>query len=281
MGYTVSYQNNATQPYTKMTSGQKTVKPWGGRFTESTDSFVEYFTESVSFDKRLYHHDITGSIAHVRMLARVGVLPENECGQIVAGLEAIEKDIDAGLFEWRTALEDVHMNIETALVERIGEVGKKLHTGRSRNDQVATDLRLYLRDETALVRILLLEVMRVLVDLADQEAQTIMPGFTHMQAAQPVTFGHHMMAWYEMLLRDVQRLDDCRHRINVMPLGSAALAGTVFPIDRHYTAELLGFEAVCRNSLDAVSDRDFVIEFCAVAALIMMHLSRFSEELIL
>ena len=281
MGYTVSYQNNATQPYTKMTSGQKTVKPWGGRFTESTDSFVENFTESVSFDKRLYHHDITGSIAHVRMLARVGVLPENECGQIVAGLEAIEKDIDAGLFEWRTALEDVHMNIETALVERIGEVGKKLHTGRSRNDQVATDLRLYLRDETAVVRILLLEVMRVLVDLADQEAQTIMPGFTHMQAAQPVTFGHHMMAWYEMLLRDVQRLDDCRQRINVMPLGSAALAGTVFPIDRHYTAELLGFEAVCRNSLDAVSDRDFVIEFCAVAALIMMHLSRFSEELIL
>ena len=264
-----------------MTSRQPTVKPWGGRFSAATDSFVETFTESVSFDRRLYHHDIMGSIAHTRMLAKVGVIAAAEGECIVAGLEGIERDIEAGAFEWKIALEDVHMNIESALVERIGEVGKKLHTGRSRNDQVATDLRLYLRDETATLRAQLLAVMQALVDLADREAATIMPGFTHMQAAQPVTFGHHMLAWYEMLRRDFERLNECRRRINVMPLGSAALAGTVYPIDREYAAGLLGFAEVSRNSLDAVSDRDFVIEFCAVAALIMMHLSRFSEELIL
>ncbi len=264
-----------------MTSRQPTVKPWGGRFSAATDSFVETFTESVSFDRRLYRHDIMGSIAHVRMLAKVGVIAAAECDQIVAGLEGIEGDIETGKFEWKTALEDVHMNIETALVERIGEVGKKLHTGRSRNDQAATDLRLYLRDETATLRARVIEVMQALVNLADQEAATIMPGFTHMQAAQPVTFGHHMLAWYEMLRRDFDRLNECRRRIDVMPLGSAALAGTVYPIDREYAAGLLGFAEISRNSLDAVSDRDFVIEFCAVAALIMMHLSRFSEELIL
>ncbi|MFQ5660992.1 MAG: argininosuccinate lyase [Gammaproteobacteria bacterium] len=264
-----------------MASKQTTVKPWGGRFSEATDSFVETFTQSVSFDQRLYHYDIMGSMAHVRMLAHTGVLSEMESQQIIQGLESIEADIAADNFSWRTALEDVHMNIEMALVERIGEVGKKLHTGRSRNDQVATDLRLYLRDEVDAVYGQIAEVMTALLDVAEREAETVMPGFTHLQTAQPVTFGHHMLAWYEMLQRDARRLRDCRNRINVMPLGSAALAGTGFPIDRHYTAELLGFDEVSRNSLDAVSDRDFAVEFCSVAAMIMMHLSRFSEELVL
>lgn len=256
-------------------------KPWAGRFTENTDQFVEQFTESVSFDQRLFRHDIMGSIAHVRMLAHVGVLNDAESGQIIHGLEQIQGDIEAGTFQWREELEDVHMNIESALVERIGETGKKLHTGRSRNDQVATDLRLYLRDEVDAIRVRLRELMLLLVDLAEREADSIMPGFTHMQAAQPVTFGHHMLAWCAMLQRDEARMVDCRRRINVLPLGSAALAGTGFPVDREYTAGLLGFDAVARNSLDAVSDRDFVIEFCSTAALIMMHLSRFSEELVL
>jgi len=264
-----------------MTSKQKTVKPWGGRFTQTTDEFVEKFTQSVSFDQRLFHHDIMGSIAHVRMLAKVDVISGGECTQIIDGLESIEADILAGDFNWRSELEDVHMNIETALVERIGDVGKKLHTGRSRNDQVATSLRLYLRDETKLIHNQLLELMAALLDVAERETDTIMPGYTHLQAAQPVTFGHHMLAWYEMLLRDIQRIHDCSLRINVMPLGSAALAGTSFPIDRHYVAGLLDFDELGRNSLDAVSDRDFAIEFCAAGALVMMHLSRFSEELVL
>ena len=265
----------------KMTSKQTTVKPWGGRFSKATDSFVEAFTQSVSFDQRLYHYDIMGSIAHVRMLAHVSVLSEADSQKIVQGLQAIEVDIDAGKFNWRPELEDVHMNIEMALVDRIGEVAKKLHTGRSRNDQVATDLRLYLRDEVTAICAQLVDVMMALLDMAEREAETVMPGFTHLQVAQPVTFGHHILAWYEMLQRDHQRLLDCRRRINVMPLGSAALAGTSFPIDRYYAAELLGFDEVSRNSLDAVSDRDFAIEFCAAAALIMMHLSSFSEELVL
>ena len=264
-----------------MTSKQTTVKPWGGRFTSATDTFVEKFTESISFDQRLYHHDIMGSIAHVRMLVHVAVLTDSEGQQIIQGLEDINSEIVTAEFSWRRELEDVHMNIETALVEKIGDVGKKLHTGRSRNDQVATDIRLYLRDEVDEIHTQLIVVMTALVELASQEAESIMPGFTHMQAAQPVTFGHHMLAWFEMLQRDLQRLQDCRKRINVMPLGSAALAGTSFPIDRQYTAQLLGFDGVCQNSLDAVSDRDFQIEFCALAALIMMHLSRFSEELVL
>lgn len=264
-----------------MTSKHTPVKPWGGRFSEPTDSFVEAFTESVSFDQRLYSYDIEGSIAHTRMLAHVGILDAAEAEAIINGLQAIEADIEAGNFEWQLQFEDVHMNIESALVQGIGEVGKKLHTARSRNDQVATDLRLYLRDAVDNISARLVDVMTVLSELADQEAGTIMPGFTHMQSAQPVTFGHHMLAWFEMLKRDHQRLHDCRRRINVMPLGSAALAGTGFPIDRHYTASLLGFEEISLNSLDAVSDRDFVIEFCAAAAMIMMHLSRFSEELVL
>ena len=215
------------------------------------------------------------------MLARVGVLSREESDQIIEGLESIEADIVQGSFEWEIALEDVHMNIETALVTRIGDVGKKLHTGRSRNDQIATDIRLYLRDEVTEIQSLLVKLMSTLLDLAEREAETIMPGFTHMQTAQPVTFGHHMLAWFEMLYRDSQRLVDCHGRINVMPLGSAALAGTSYPIDRQYTAELLNFPAVTNNSLDAVSDRDFAIEFSSCAALIMMHLSRFSEELVI
>ena len=264
-----------------MATENKTEKPWGGRFTEATDRFVEEFTQSVSFDQRLAPFDIQGSIAHVAMLARAGVLEEAECEQITDGLNAILAEIEAGGFTWRQELEDVHMNIEAALVERVGEVGKKVHTGRSRNDQVATDLRLYLRAETGHIRSLLLQNMQALVTLAEQEAATLMPGYTHLQPAQPVTFGHHLLAWYEMLKRDRQRLGDCLERINVMPLGAAALAGTRYPIDRSLSAVLLGFPAVAENSLDAVSDRDFVIEFCAAAALVMLHLSRFSEELIL
>ncbi len=264
-----------------MATEKNTVKPWGGRFSEDTDRFVEEFTQSVSFDRRLAPYDIQGSIAHVAMLARVGVLTEDESGQISDGLSAILSEIEAGKFTWRQELEDVHMNIEAALVERVGEVGKKVHTGRSRNDQVATDLRLFLRAEVENTRSLLLRNMDALVTLAEAEAATLMPGYTHLQAAQPITFGHHILAWYEMLKRDRQRLGDCLERINVLPLGAAALAGTRFPIDRSVSADLLGFSALAGNSLDAVSDRDFIIEFCAAAALVMLHLSRFSEELIL
>lgn len=264
-----------------MTSKQTTVKPWGGRFSESTDSFVESFTESVSYDQRLAMHDIAGSLAHVAMLAHVGVLTAEEKEQISAGLEVVQADIEAGKLAWKSELEDVHMNIESALVEKIGEVGKKLHTGRSRNDQIATDIRLYLRDVSDELNEQLKGLMQVIVDLAEQHSATIMPGFTHLQAAQPVTFGHHMLAWFEMLKRDQQRLKDCRARINVMPLGSAALAGTSFPIDREFTAKLLGFDGITANSLDSVSDRDFIIEFSSMASLVMMHLSRFSEELVL
>ncbi len=262
-------------------SATPTVKPWGGRFDEPTDAFVEEFTASVGFDRRLYRHDIQGSIAHARMLAHVGVLSEQECALIVGGLERIAGDIEAGRFEWSTALEDVHMNIEARLVAAIGDVGKKLHTGRSRNDQVATDIRLYLREEIDAIQAELERLMQALLGIAEGEADTVMPGFTHLQAAQPISFGHHMLAWFEMLFRDRQRLADCRRRVNVLPLGAAALAGTSYPIDRAYTAELLGFEAIAENSLDAVSDRDFAIEFNAAGALIMMHLSRFSEELVL
>ncbi|MDY6991208.1 MAG: argininosuccinate lyase [Pseudomonadota bacterium] len=256
-------------------------KPWSGRFNAPTDLFVEAFTASVNFDNRLYTYDIQGSIAHAQMLAHVGILTADECTQIVNGLTAIEQEIAQGQFNWSVALEDVHMNIETRLTEKIGAVGKKLHTARSRNDQVATDLRLYLRHEIDEVSAQLIQLIRTLAQLAEQEAETIMPGFTHLQTAQPITFGHHLLAWCEMLLRDKARLHDCRQRVNSLPLGAGALAGTSYPLDRHYSAQLLGFETVAENSLDAVSDRDFVIEFSAAAALIMMHLSRFSEELIL
>lgn len=256
-------------------------KPWGGRFTAKTNEFVERFTASISFDKRLYRHDISGSIAHARMLAHVDVLTDAECKIIVEGLEDILGDIERHDFAWSVSLEDVHMNIEVRLTERVGDVGKKLHTGRSRNDQVATDIRLYLREETDALCDGLLALQSTLLDLAERETDTIMPGFTHLQTAQPVTFGHHMLAWFEMIERDRQRFIDARKRINIMPLGAAALAGTSYPIDRAYTARLLGFDGVCENSLDAVSDRDFAIEFNAHAALLMMHLSRFSEELVL
>lgn len=256
-------------------------KLWGGRFTEATDAFVEAFTASVTFDKRMAEQDINGSIAHATMLAAVGVLTDAEKQQIISGLEQIRSEIRAGTFAWSIKLEDVHMNIEARLTDRIGITGKKLHTGRSRNDQVATDIRLYLRDA---IDAILQEITRLqtgLVNLAEREADTIMPGFTHLQTAQPVTFGHHMLAWNEMLFRDYERMVDCRKRVNRMPLGSAALAGTTYPIDRTITAKLLGFEAICENSLDGVSDRDFAIEFAAASALIMTHLSRFSEELVL
>lgn len=256
-------------------------KLWAGRFTQATDRFVEAFTASVGFDRRLYRHDIAGSIAHAQMLARVGVLSTAECEAIVAGLKAIEAEIDSGAFTWRVELEDVHMNIESVLTARIGEAGKKLHTGRSRNDQVATTLRLYVRDAIDELTRAIVALQSALLDLAAREAATVMPGFTHLQIAQPVTFGHHLLAWFEMLQRDRARLRDCRGRVNVMPLGSAALAGTGFPIDRAFTAKLLGFDAPSENSLDSVSDRDFAIELVAALALTMTHLSRFSEEIIL
>ncbi len=262
-------------------SNEKTNQSWGGRFSEPVDAFVARFTASVDFDQRLYRHDIMGSIAHATMLAKVGVLTVDERDTVIAGLQSIEKEIENGQFVWSTELEDVHMNIEACLTEQVGIVGKKLHTGRSRNDQVATDIRLWLRDEIDLILSELTRLQDGLLGLSEAYADTIMPGFTHLQTAQPVTFGHHMMAWFEMLSRDYERLLDCRKRTNRMPLGSAALAGTTYPIDRALTCELLGFEAISGNSLDGVSDRDFAIEFCAAASIAMMHLSRFSEELVL
>jgi len=260
-------------------SGSK--KLWGGRFSESTDAFVERFTASVDFDQRLYYHDIQGSKAHAAMLAAVGVIGPQEQQDIHRGLDEICQEIEAGQFQWSTALEDVHMNIEARLTEKIGITGKKLHTGRSRNDQIATDIRLYLRDEAMFIGAEIKRLISALVELAEREAATVMPGFTHLQTAQPVTFGHHLLAWVEMLKRDYGRLQDCRKRIGVMPLGAAALAGTTFPIDRNLTAAILGFDSISENSLDAVSDRDFAIEFCSFASVLMMHLSRFSEELVL
>lgn len=254
---------------------------WGGRFSEATDTFVQRFTASVSFDQRMYRQDIRGSMAHARMLQQAGILTADECDAIVNGLQAIQADIEAGNFAWSVELEDVHMNIESELTRRIGLTGKKLHTGRSRNDQVATDIRLYVRDEIDVIAAELTRLQSALLDIAEREADTIMPGFTHLQTAQPITFGHHLLAWYEMLDRDYSRLLDCRKRMNKSPLGAAALAGTSYPIDRHFTAEQLGFDAPTRNSLDSVSDRDFAIELAACGSLIMTHLSRFSEELIL
>ncbi len=264
-----------------MSQNDSTSTLWGGRFSEATDAFVQRFTASVDFDKRLYNHDITGSIAHATMLERVGVLSHDEKESIIQGLTEIGRQIDEGQFQWSVALEDVHMNIESALTAKIGIAGKKLHTGRSRNDQVATDVRLYLRDEIDVIAKELTRLQQGIVDLAQREADTIMPGFTHLQTAQPVTFGHHLMAWYEMLSRDYSRLIDCRRRMNQCPLGAAALAGTTYPIDREQTAHHLGFSQPTRNSLDSVSDRDFAIEFCSFAAILLTHLSRASEELIL
>jgi len=253
----------------------------GGRFSEAVDAFVERFTASIDFDKRLWRHDIQGSMAHANMLAEIGVLTDVECKAICNGLKTIEREIERGEFIWRIQDEDVHMNIEKRLTALIGEAGKKLHTGRSRNDQVATDIRLWLREAIEQILAQLGRLQQALLNKAEAEADCIMPGFTHLQTAQPVTFGHHLLAWFEMLCRDRERLIDCRRRVNRMPLGSAALAGTSYPIIREITAKLLGFEAICGNSLDAVADRDFAIEFCAAASLCLMHLSRFSEELVL
>jgi argininosuccinate lyase len=264
-----------------MRDQDSTSKLWGGRFSEGTDAFVQRFTASVDFDRRLYAHDIEGSLAHASMLRQCNILTQQELEQIQCGLEEIRQEIEAGDFAWSLELEDVHMNIEARLTEKIGLTGKKLHTGRSRNDQVATDIRLYLRQQIDIICAEITRLQLGLVKLAVAEADTIMPGFTHLQTAQPVSFGHHLLAWSAMLDRDYDRLRDCRRRMNQSPLGAAALAGTTYPIDRHHTAKLLGFEQPTENSLDSVSDRDFAIEFCAAASLIMTHLSRFSEELVL
>jgi argininosuccinate lyase len=256
-------------------------KLWGGRFTQPTDKFVEEFTASIEFDKRLYRQDIRGSIAHARMLGRQGIIPESDAESIVRGLQDILAKIEAGNFDFSVSLEDIHMNIEARLSEAIGEAGKRLHTGRSRNDQVALDVRLYLRDEISEICGYLDKLIDSLLFQAEENLGVIMPGYTHLQVAQPILFSHHMMAYVEMLRRDRGRMEDCRKRLNALPLGAGALAGTTFPIDREYVAELLDFPEVTRNSLDSVSDRDFTLEFMSASSILMMHLSRFSEELIL
>ena len=257
------------------------TKAWSGRFAEPVAELVKTYTASVNFDQRMAEADIQGSLAHAAMLNRCGVLSDGDLKAIRQGMDEILAEIRAGRFVWDEALEDVHMNIERRLTERIGDAGKRLHTGRSRNDQVATDIRLWLRGTIDVILARLGDLQTSLLDLADQHAKTVMPGFTHLQVAQPVTFGHHLLAYVEMLARDAERMADCRRRVNRLPLGAAALAGTTYPIQREYTAQLLGFDDVCQNSLDAVSDRDFAIEFCAASSLIMVHLSRLSEELIM
>jgi len=256
-------------------------KPWSGRFSEPVSDLVKRFTASVGFDQRLAEFDIDGSIAHARMLHAVGIIGAEDLAAIEGGLAQILGEIRAGSFNWSLDLEDVHLNIERRLTDLVGDAGKRLHTARSRNDQVATDIRLYLRAAIDHIIDQIRALQSALLDLADPHTGTVMPGFTHLQVAQPVTFGHHLMAYYEMLSRDAQRYVDCRKRVNRLPLGAAALAGTSYPIDRQMVAKALGFDGVCENSLDAVSDRDFAIEFCACAALTMTHLSRFCEELIL
>ena len=259
----------------------KTAKPWAGRFTEATNELVEEFTASIPYDWRLYPYDIAGSIAHATMLGKTGIITKKEADRIVRGLEAVLREIISGTFEFSIELEDIHMNIEDRLTRKIGSVGGKLHTARSRNDQVALDLRMYLRDEITEIHELLGSLQKVLVDLADQHKSVVLPGYTHIQRAQPVLFGHHLLAYYEMFERDRGRLEDCFKRVNIMPLGAGALAGTVLPIDRGFVAKQLGFAGIAENSMDAVSDRDFAIEFTAACAQIMMHLSRLSEELVL
>lgn len=255
-------------------------KAWSGRFHEPVSELVKQYTASITFDQRLAQCDIEGSLAHAQMLQQAGVLSEEDLNAIQQGMREILHEIATGKINWSVDLEDVHMNVEHLLTQKVGDAGKRLHTGRSRNDQVATDIRLWLREEIDRIVLLINDLQSALVDLAEKNAEVVMPGFTHMQVAQPVSFGHHMLAYVEMLGRDCERMQDCRHRVNRMPLGAAALAGTTFPINREVTARLLGFEAICQNSLDAVSDRDFAIEFTAAASILMMHLSRLSEELI-
>ena len=254
---------------------------WAGRFSEPTSELVKRYTASVSFDQRMWRQDIRGSLAHARMLARQGIISNEDWSAIEGGMAQIVSEIESGNFEWSIDLEDVHLNIEKRLTALVGDAGKRLHTGRSRNDQVATDIRLYLRDAIDDILALIRAFQKNLLELAEREADTPMPGFTHLQVAQPVTFGHHLLAWFEMTKRDADRFTDVRRRTNRLPLGAAALAGTTYPIDREFVAAELGFDGVCENSLDAVSDRDFAIEFCAAASLTMMHFSRMSEELVL
>ncbi len=259
----------------------KAAKPWGGRFTEATNELVEEFTASIPYDWRLYPYDIAGSMAHAAMLARTGIITKKDSAKIIRGLEEILKEIAAGEFSFSVELEDIHRNIEHRLIEKIGPAGGKLHSARSRNDQVALDIRLYLRDEVSGIHDLLGGLQKVLIGLADRYRDVVLPGYTHLQRAQPVLLGHHLLAYYDMFERDRGRLEDCFRRLNVMPLGAGALAGTVLPIDRNYVAKRLGFSGVCENSMDAVSDRDFAIEFVSACAQIMMHLSRMTEELVI
>ena len=259
----------------------KKAEAWSARFSEPVSDLVKRYTASVFFDKRLAQFDIQGSLAHAEMLAAQGIISQQDRAEIERGLAQIKSEIDAGSFEWLLDLEDVHLNIEKRLTELVGDAGKRLHTGRSRNDQVATDIRLYVRAAIDDILVLLGSLRGALTDLAERHVDTIMPGFTHLQVAQPITFGHHMLAYVEMFGRDAERMQDARRRVNRLPLGAAALAGTTFPIDRLRVARTLGFDDVCHNSLDAVSDRDFAIEFTAAASLIMMHVSRFSEELVM
>jgi argininosuccinate lyase len=256
-------------------------KLWAGRFREKTSKITESFTESISFDYRLWHYDVEGSIAHAKMLGKQGIIPRAESSKIIRGLQEIAKEIAAGKFIFREELEDIHMNIENTLIRKIGDVGRKLHTARSRNDQVALDLRLYLRSEVQDIVTLMKEFQRTILTKASKHLTTLMPGYTHLQRAQPVLLSHHLLAYVEMLQRSVERFAAVSKHINQMPLGSCALAGTTLPIDREYVARLLGFECISQNSIDAVSDRDFAIEFLSAAALLIMHLSRLAEELIL
>src|SRR5574340_366218 len=262
-------------------SAEENKNPWSGRFNEPVSELVQRYTASVDFDRRLADYDIQGSLAHARMLCAAGIIGADDLAAIEHGLGQIREEIRSGEFVWLTELEDVHLNIEKRLTALIGDAGKRLHTARSRNDQVATDIRLYLREAIDDIVSLIHAMQRALLDRAGTHTDTVMPGFTHLQVAQPVVFGHHLMAYFEMLKRDAGRLRDCRKRLNKLPLGAAALAGTSYPVNREMVASQLGFDGVCENSLDAVSDRDFAIEFCAAAALVMTHLSRLSEELIL
>ena len=257
------------------------MKLWGGRFSKQTDKAVDDFNSSIRFDARMYAQDIAGSIAHAKMLGKQGIIPKEDSELIIKALGEIKEDIENGNVEFEIDAEDIHMNIETILISRIGDAGKKLHTGRSRNDQVALDVRMYLRHETDEISAMLKELRGILLGIAERNIDTIMPGYTHLQKAQPITLAHHIMAYYEMFRRDGERLNDCRGRINVMPLGSGALAGTTYPLDREFVAEQLGFDGVTQNSLDGVSDRDFVCELAFDLSMIMTHLSRFSEEIIL
>ncbi|AWB33294.1 argininosuccinate lyase [Orrella marina] len=257
------------------------AQAWSARFSEPVSDLVKRYTASVDFDQRMAVHDIQGSLAHAEMLAHCGILSADDLKAIQSGLAQVLQEIEAGQLQWSIDLEDVHLNVEKRLVELVGDAGKRLHTGRSRNDQVATDIRLWLREQIDLIVEQLIALRRVLAEQASEHTDTIMPGFTHLQVAQPVTFGHHLLAYAEMFERDTERMLDCRKRVNRLPLGAAALAGTSFPIDRERVARTLGFDGICRNSLDAVSDRDFAIEFCAASALVMTHISRLSEELVL